>query len=210
MPKTTRPTGAGKRYPLNMRTTRETREKLEASASANGRSLAQEVEARLEQAFEQDQRLEDVFGSADLFGLLRAVGTAMDAAGKSAAFMSTRSPEGARGWIDHPYAYDQALQAAVQVLQALRPHGKIEPPDVRPPTLPAGYAPQPPGVLDMTTGRVMTEEEANERRQAHMQRLGRDHADALLGQIKSLPEQAATMRANLGRLADRLDKEQDQ
>ena len=133
MPRTTKPTGDGKRHPLNMRTTRETRERLEATAAANGRSLAQEVEARLERSFAQDQRLEDVFGSADLFGLLRAVGTAMDAAGKSAGFMSTRSPAGARGWIDHPYAYDQALQVAVRVLDALRPLGAIELPDVRPP-----------------------------------------------------------------------------
>jgi hypothetical protein len=205
MPRTTKPTGGAKRHPLNMRTTRETRERLEAAASANGRSLAQEVEARLERSFAQDQRLEDVFGSADLFGLLRAVGTAMDAAGKSAGFMATRSPEGARGWIDHPYAYDQAVQAAVRVLEALRPHGEIEPPDVRPPT---GY-PRPPGALDMTTGRMMTEEEAAQGRQARLESLGTDHADALLGQIGTLPEQAASMRANLGRLAGRLKKEQD-
>jgi hypothetical protein len=55
MPKTTKPTGGAKRYPLNMRTTRETRERLEAAAAASGRSLAQEVEFRLEQSFRLDQ-----------------------------------------------------------------------------------------------------------------------------------------------------------
>ena len=43
-----------KRYPLNMRTTREVREKLEKAAAELGRSLAQEVEFRLERSFERD------------------------------------------------------------------------------------------------------------------------------------------------------------
>jgi hypothetical protein len=56
MPRTARPAeGGGKRYPLNMRTTREIREQLEAAAAASGRSLAQEVEFRLEQSFRIDQ-----------------------------------------------------------------------------------------------------------------------------------------------------------
>lgn len=41
----------GKRYPLNMRTTKEIRERLEAAAAASGRSMAQEVERRLENSF---------------------------------------------------------------------------------------------------------------------------------------------------------------
>jgi hypothetical protein len=41
----------GKRYPLNMRTTKELRDKIEAAAWASGRSLVQEVEYRLEQSF---------------------------------------------------------------------------------------------------------------------------------------------------------------
>jgi hypothetical protein len=57
MPRTTKGADGGKRYPLNMRTTRETRERLEAAASANGRSLAQEVEARLERSFTEEMAL---------------------------------------------------------------------------------------------------------------------------------------------------------
>jgi uncharacterized protein (DUF1778 family) len=41
----------GKRYPLNMRTTKAVRDRLEAAARASGRSLTQEVEFRLEQSF---------------------------------------------------------------------------------------------------------------------------------------------------------------
>lgn len=45
--------GDGKRWPLNMRTTRELRDRLEQAATASGRSLAQEVEMRLEKSFWQ-------------------------------------------------------------------------------------------------------------------------------------------------------------
>lgn len=45
---------SGKRYPLNMRTTKEIRDALEEVAKNSGRSLAQEVEARLERTFYLD------------------------------------------------------------------------------------------------------------------------------------------------------------
>lgn len=51
--KTGRPTlpeNKGKRFPLNMRTTKELREAMEAAAKFSGRSLAQEVEYRLERS----------------------------------------------------------------------------------------------------------------------------------------------------------------
>jgi hypothetical protein len=50
MPRTVKGPEAGKRYALSMRTTKEVRERLEAVATANGRSLAQEVEYLLEKA----------------------------------------------------------------------------------------------------------------------------------------------------------------
>ena len=65
MPRTLRRAGAGKRHPLNMRTTATIREQLEAAANVNGRSLAQEVEARLERSFHQ----EHVFGSREMASL---------------------------------------------------------------------------------------------------------------------------------------------
>src|SRR5262245_1026813 len=45
----------GKRYPLNMRTTKELRDKIEEAAMASGRSLVQEVEFRLERSFQQQE-----------------------------------------------------------------------------------------------------------------------------------------------------------
>lgn len=51
MPKTVGRSDGAKRYPLNMRTTEAVRKQLEEAATASGRSLAQEVEARLSQSF---------------------------------------------------------------------------------------------------------------------------------------------------------------
>lgn len=47
-------TGADKRYPLNMRTTKEQRDRLEQAARDSGRSLVKEVENRLEESFKDD------------------------------------------------------------------------------------------------------------------------------------------------------------
>jgi hypothetical protein len=46
-----------KRYPLNMRTTKGVRERLERAAAKSGRSLAQEVEWRLERSLDFDGHL---------------------------------------------------------------------------------------------------------------------------------------------------------
>ena len=76
---------AGKRYPLGMRTTKEIRDRLEGAAAAAGRSLAQEVEIRLERSFEHQSLLPDIlslaFGS-EVAGLLIALGHAMNDAGR--------------------------------------------------------------------------------------------------------------------------------
>ena len=49
-----------KRYPLNMRTTKSIRDRLESAANDSGRSLAQEVEYRLERSFETQELLPEI------------------------------------------------------------------------------------------------------------------------------------------------------
>jgi hypothetical protein len=49
--------GEAKRSPINMRTTPATRAALEAAAERGGRSLAQEIEQRLERSIEQERQL---------------------------------------------------------------------------------------------------------------------------------------------------------
>lgn len=50
--------GGGKRHPLNMRTTKEMRKRLEKAAAESGRSLVQEVEHRLEASFRDEALFE--------------------------------------------------------------------------------------------------------------------------------------------------------
>jgi TraY domain len=73
MPKRAPTLGDGKRSPLNMRTTRDLREKLEKAAGKSGRSLVQEVEARLEQSLNGDFLLTELLGSGKNAYLLKLI-----------------------------------------------------------------------------------------------------------------------------------------
>src|SRR5205814_9204847 len=66
---------AGKRYPLNMRTTREVREQIDRAATASGRSLVQEVEYRLEMSFAGDPLVKALTGGGEM--ALRLIAVAM-------------------------------------------------------------------------------------------------------------------------------------
>jgi hypothetical protein len=71
------PAEQGKRHPIAIRTTKELKERLERASAASGRSLAQEMEFRLERSFEvQDvadvvypliARISDQIGELGLF-----------------------------------------------------------------------------------------------------------------------------------------------
>jgi coenzyme F420-reducing hydrogenase delta subunit len=53
------PEGEGRRVPVMTRVTKEMRQELEEAAAASGRSLAQEVETRLEKLFAMERALID-------------------------------------------------------------------------------------------------------------------------------------------------------
>lgn len=103
---------------IGLRGTKELKDRLEGAARARGVSLNKEVNDRLTRSF-----LTDPLGTGDagLDGLLAVVAAAMSAAGWAAASVATLSPEGAKQWIDNPIAYEQALEAAIQVLRAGAP-----------------------------------------------------------------------------------------
>ena len=67
------PAGGGKRYALSMRTTKELRDKLDQAREASGRSLAQEVEARLEQSFQWEETEYRHFGDRGTYRLMALV-----------------------------------------------------------------------------------------------------------------------------------------
>ena len=133
MPKISTEKLTGKRYPLNMRTTQEVRSKLESAAKASGRSLAQEVESRLDRSFERQGLLSEVmelaYGS-HLAATLMHLGRAMARTGRHCGFMKNRTIEAADNWFLDPYAFDQAVQAANWFLEGVRPPGDVALPKV--------------------------------------------------------------------------------
>jgi hypothetical protein len=68
MPRKSKRLLPGKRYPLNMRTTKELRDKIENAAMASGRSLVQEVEFRLERSFQQQEIEKELMARLDVQG----------------------------------------------------------------------------------------------------------------------------------------------
>jgi hypothetical protein len=123
-----RPT-VGKRVPLGLRVTPELKRRLDAAAEQSGRSQSQEAEFRLEHSFDHQDLLSEVlileFGKG-LAGCLLFLGAAMKLAD------SLRGTTGSYGeWGYDYYAYDQSVQAAVAVLEAMRPE-YAEKPKTRP------------------------------------------------------------------------------
>lgn len=64
--------------PLNMRTTQEMRDHIEREARASGRSLAQEVEFRLERSFIAEEARYNDFGGALRYKQMRLVALVVD------------------------------------------------------------------------------------------------------------------------------------
>ncbi len=100
------PPGEGKRTPLNMRTTRELRERLEREAAASGRSLAQQVEFRLDQSYAS-------FGREDIFLVARLLATAIQ----------TIEAVTGKIWMDDAEAHRHTQEACRTILDAFRPPG---------------------------------------------------------------------------------------
>jgi hypothetical protein len=129
-----RPT-VGKRVPLGLRVTPELKKRLDAAAEQSGRSQSQEAEFRLERSFDRGDLLAEVLSlhyGNELAGILMLLGGAMDVA--YCVHPITRSWT----WAAHPVDYDEAVQAAVAILEALRPRELPASGDRAWPTLPSG------------------------------------------------------------------------
>jgi hypothetical protein len=101
------PAGEGKRYPLNMRTTAEIRDRLVAAANASGRSFAQEAEFRIEQSYAEDDRLGGPITRALVTMLAAAIADAEQRTGKS--------------WLTDRVTYRRALLSVHAIIGRLGP-----------------------------------------------------------------------------------------
>ena len=112
---------------IGLRVPEDLREKIQEAANARGVAVNKEISDRLEKSFSEEMTISAADGAAELYSILRVVAAAMDLAGPMAAIMSTLNPDAGKTWVHSSIAYEQALQAAVTVLEALRPQAAAVP-----------------------------------------------------------------------------------
>ncbi len=121
----------GERVALSLRMTPALKRRLDAAAEKGGRSLSQEAEVRLERSFDHQDLLSEVLTIAygkELAGILMFLGGTMLFTDSYYQAESNRDRPNPRAsykgaWAPSPDGYDQCVQAALAVLEALRPAG---------------------------------------------------------------------------------------
>jgi hypothetical protein len=113
---------------ISVRAKEPLRRQLEEAAKERGVSMNVEIIDRLQRSFENERRIEEIFGSREVYGLMHIVAAAIHETGRAAGFYATHSLEGAAGWLRHPFAYDEAVKAAMKVFEVFRPKGSPSPP----------------------------------------------------------------------------------
>lgn len=96
------------------------RAKLAKSAKTRDVSMNAEIVKRLERSFELEER----FGGPNLENLIEAIASMMKGVGRHAGFAETAETQG-DDWLLRPYPFDQAIKAAVSVMEHFRPDGEI-------------------------------------------------------------------------------------
>lgn len=122
------PANQDRRASLGFKITPATKDKLVAAARANGRTQSQEAEWRIERSFDTEGLLADTLtlacGNNTVAGIVLAVLREFLRRGRLAALVNASGdPLAKLTWYEQSYAYDQALRAAVSVLEAFRPPG---------------------------------------------------------------------------------------
>ncbi|HUF80029.1 MAG TPA: Arc family DNA-binding protein, partial [Burkholderiales bacterium] len=113
---------------IKLRMKEALRARVERAAGKRGVSMNAEMVSRLEQSFDDEDRIAHfrplIYGR-QLAAVLEVLGRVMRDTGQHVrlAYAPTPSIVGADGWMDDPRAFDQAFKGAVQILEALRPPG---------------------------------------------------------------------------------------
>jgi hypothetical protein len=113
--------GEGKKYPLSIRSTRELKAALVKASQASGRSMAQEIEHRLEQSLDDQRHLADAlelsFGR-QAAGLMLLLGCVMK------PLLSRRPARGRVPGLSGHRAFAEMSDAINALLQLLDPRGE--------------------------------------------------------------------------------------
>lgn len=131
---------------LKVRLRESLRAKIERAAKSRGVSMNAEMVDRVDESFEKEAEIERLFGSDEVFALMKVVSSAMHLTGR---FANTGS--GYPHWAQNPVAYHEATLAAARVLEALKPTGPI----VRPPHLREGTG---EGIADAVIAKIIPED----------------------------------------------------
>src|ERR1039458_9169921 len=118
------PEGVRRRRNLTLRIRAETKAALERDAAANGRSLSEEAEMRLDHSFRAEGMLDQVLDLAlgrQVAGLTLLLARVMRDTGTLAGFMTKYTLGSASGWLADPDALDLIFRAIAAALDALRP-----------------------------------------------------------------------------------------
>jgi hypothetical protein len=113
----------GERVPMSFRVTPGFKAKLDLAAKLSGRSLAQEIELRLERSFDEERHLTDAlelgFGRS-VAGLMLAIGYLV-----KEATPARRSP-GEIDWLSDIEAFRSLIESINLLLQAIDPNAHPE------------------------------------------------------------------------------------
>jgi len=99
-----------KRYALGIRTTKQIKDLLQHAADSSGRSVAQEIELRLERSFD----VEKSFGGHRLAAVFRSLAA-------TAEFLS-----GGKEWLDDYRTFNTVIDAWRHDLEGLQPQEPVE------------------------------------------------------------------------------------
>ncbi len=106
---------------LKLRLKEPLRAAIETAARENGVSMNSEMVRHLERSIDRD----DARGGQRVAAIVEAMATAMRSTGEHGAFAATGKLHKHGLWFEHPYAFDQAVKAAMAVLENFRPPGEI-------------------------------------------------------------------------------------
>jgi hypothetical protein len=114
---------------INLRLKPDLRAALQAAADARGVSMTREITERLENSLKPQNQYGPLHAGPDAFRIGLALGETLEFAGQRAAQIAAGANETPPDWLDHPYAYQQAVEAVDVVLRVLAPRGDVVPPD---------------------------------------------------------------------------------
>jgi hypothetical protein len=100
------------------------RDQLEAARVSSGRTLSQEIEARLRLSFGEPQRVQDQFGGPTNYWLFRTMADRIRSIELALGQQVDGEPRDGHRWWQNRYTYDECLDFIGALLASFRPKGR--------------------------------------------------------------------------------------